>query len=144
MSLGYINKHLFEGEQIIYEGRFHWVDKIRPWLFLILLGIIVIGIFMFIVDLVRIQTTEFAVTSRRVVMKTGFLRARVIEITLDSIEGSRIKQGPLGRIFGFGELELEGRGDSVISFPRMAKPDVFRAQIEIARQASHNSPKGEA
>lgn len=144
MSLGYVSKHLFKGEQIIHEGRFHWVDKIRPWLFLVLLGIIVIGIFMFVVDLVRIQTTEFAVTSRRVVMKTGFLRARVIEITLDSIEGSRIKQGPLGRIFGFGELELEGRGDSKIEFPRMVKPDVFRAQIEIARQAGQKAQADKA
>ncbi|MDX1293019.1 MAG: PH domain-containing protein [Hyphomonas sp.] len=133
---GYIEKRLYEGEILRYRGKFHWIAYARAWLALIVLGIIIFGIVYFIMEMVRINTTEFVVTDRRVVLKTGLWSADVEEIALDAIEGSSLKQGILGRIFGYGRLSINGRGETHIRFPNMAHPQEFRAQAEKAKQTA--------
>jgi len=130
---GYIEKRLYDGETLRYRGEFHWLSHLRAWLALILLGVVIFGIVFFISEQIRLRTTEFAVTDRRVVLKKGLFSADVQEITLDSIEGSSIRQGIMGRIFGFGHLAINGRGETHIAFPVMAHPATFRAHAERAK-----------
>ena len=136
----YIDKRLYDGEQVVYRGRFHGLSWVPGWLALIFLGVLVIGIVMFISEQIRLRTTEFAVTDRRVILKSGFFRADVQEITLDAIEGSAIHQGPFGRLFHYGRLTIRGRGDTHIHFPSMARPSKFRAEAEHARHDSEQEP----
>ena len=133
---GYLDKRLYEGEILRYRGEFHWIEYAKAWLMLIVFGIIIFGIVYFIAEMVRLNTTEFVVTDRRVVKKTGLWSANVEEITLDSIEGSSLNQGILGRIFGFGRLSVHGRGETHIQFPNMAHPQKFRAEAEKSKQAA--------
>ncbi|MFT5776245.1 MAG: putative membrane protein YdbT with pleckstrin-like domain [Hyphomonas sp.] len=133
---GYIEKRLYEGETLRYQGQFHWLSHFRAWLALIVLGIVIFGIVFFIAEQIRLRTTEFAVTDRRVVLKKGLFSADVQEITLDSIEGSSIRQGVFGRIFGFGHLSINGRGETHIVFPVMANPATFRAHAERTKQST--------
>ena len=132
---GYIEKRLYEGETLRYRGQFHWLEHAKAWLMLIVFGILIFGIVYFIAEMVRLSTTEFVVTDRRVVMKTGLWSADVNEIALDAIEGSSLNQGIVGRIFGFGRLSVHGRGETHINFPNMAHPQTFRAEAEKAKQA---------
>jgi hypothetical protein len=91
----YVNSHLDPDERVVHEARIHWIvylssmfplgaglvlaipggNYVTPWggLALILVG--VIGLAM---AYVRQVTSEFAVTNRRVIVKTGFLSRRTI------------------------------------------------------------------
>lgn len=131
----YIESNLYEGEQLLYSGQFHWLHWARAWAALLVLGIVIFGIVFFIAEMIRLNTTEFAVTDRRVVMKKGLWSADLQEISLDAIEGSTLNQSVLGRMFGFGRLTVHGRGEMHIDFPTMAKPKDFRLHAERSRQA---------
>ncbi|WP_158085655.1 PH domain-containing protein [Henriciella aquimarina] len=130
----YIEKNLSEDEEVLYWGEFHWLWYARAWAALIIFGILIIGIIYFIYEMLRLKTTEFAVTSRRIVMKRGILSAHVDQLSLSSIEGADLDQGIIGRIFGFGSLEIEGRGEGEIRFPPMARPGAF---LKAANNASN-------
>ncbi|MEQ8557367.1 MAG: PH domain-containing protein [Henriciella sp.] len=129
----YIEKSLSDTEEVLYWGKFHWLWYARAWAALIIFGILIIGIIYFIYEMLRLKTTEFAVTNRRIVMKKGILSAHVDQLSLSSIEGADLDQGIIGRLFGFGRLEIEGRGEGEILFPPMAKPGQF---LRAANKAS--------
>lgn len=133
--MSYLSRRLATGEKILAEGRFHWVQKLWPWVALLVLGIIGVGIVIWLAEMFRMGTTRMVVTNRRVLMKRGFFTIRVDELTLNSIEGAEIRQGVLGRLFGYGKLILRGRGDTHIEFPTMDRPGRFRAAVESARMA---------
>lgn len=136
----YIEKRLFDGEEIVYCGDFPGIHKFWAWVALLFLGIIVIGIFIFIGMMVHFRTTEFCVTSRRIVLKKGFFTANMYELELDAIEGAHVRQTFFGRIFGYGTVEVRGRGESDIDFPTMSKPGAFVAAIEEARMNAQAAP----
>jgi uncharacterized membrane protein YdbT with pleckstrin-like domain len=138
--MSYISRRLAPGETILHRGRFHFVQEIWPWVALLVLGILVIGIIIWLVELVRMNTTQMAVTNRRVLLKRGFFVVRLDELTLGSIEGSHIHQSIFGRMFGYGRLTLQGRGDTHLQFPTMDGPSRFRAAIEQARMQGEAAP----
>jgi uncharacterized membrane protein YdbT with pleckstrin-like domain len=131
--MSYLSRRLASGETVVYEGRFHWIQWTLPWLALLVLGIIVIGIFIWIREMMRLTTTRMIVTNRRVMLKKGFFTIHVDELILDSIEGAHIDQSIFGRIFGYGKLMLRGRGDTHVEFPTMNAPSRFSAAIEDVR-----------
>ncbi len=138
--MSYIAKRLAPGEQVAVEGRFHWLQYVYAWLALIVLGIVVIGVIIWIREMVRLATTEFTVTNRRVMLKQGFFTVKVDELTLGSIEGSHIDQSVIGRLFGYGRLTIRGRGETQIRLPTMARPSRLRAATEGALMAEEARP----
>lgn len=142
--MSYISKRLAPDEVIVAEGRFHWLQYVWPWLALIFLGILIIGVVIWIKEMVRLNTTDFIVTNRRIVLKKGIINVDVDEMNLSSIEGSHIEQSILGRIFGYGQLTVHGRGEMEIRFPTMAKAGEFRAAAEGARMEGEIHPVEEA
>ncbi|MEP7211037.1 MAG: PH domain-containing protein [Alphaproteobacteria bacterium] len=138
--MSYIAKRLAPNEVIEVEGRFHWSQYLYAWAALLVLGVLVIGIVIWIREMVRLNTTEFVVTSRRVILKQGWLAVKSDELTLSSIEGSHIDQSIPGRLFGYGRLTIRGRGDTHLLFPTMAQPARFRAAAEAARMAEEARP----
>ncbi|HEV7694514.1 MAG TPA: PH domain-containing protein [Hyphomonadaceae bacterium] len=131
--MSYISRRLAPGEKMVREGRFHFFQQLWPWLALLFLGIIVIGVIIFVREMFRLGTTRMAVTNRRVILKRGFFMVNADELTLGSVEGAHIHQSIFGRLFGYGRLTIRGRGDTELHFPTMANPAQFRAAIESAR-----------
>jgi uncharacterized membrane protein YdbT with pleckstrin-like domain len=74
-------------------------------------------------------TTEFAVTSRRVIYKDGLLRRRTVEMNLAAVESVDVVQSILGRILGFGEVRIHGTGGSWEPYPTISDPLTFRSHI---------------
>ncbi len=138
--MSYIAKRLAPGETILHEGRFHWMQRGAPWFALLFLGILVIGVIIWAAELVRLKTTEMYITNRRVVLKRGFFSVKVDELNLASVEGARIGQSFIARIFGFGRLTLRGKGETQIVFPSMNRPSSFRSALEAARMADEARP----
>lgn len=133
--MSYIEKSLGANEHVIARAHFHWLYAVKAWLALIFLGIILIGIWIFATMMIRKGTTEIAVTSHRFVEKTGLFTLRTNEISLHNIEGVKLEQSFLGRLFGYGHLRIEGTGIDAVTIPDIANPIAFRAAIETAKDA---------
>ena len=138
--MSYLAKRLAPSETIVAVGRFHWLQHFYAWALLVLLGIVLVGIAIWVREMFRLGTTEFIVTDRRIVLKQGFFNVRVDEVTLGSIEGAHIDQSLMGRLFNYGRLTIRGRGDTHLEFPTMANPAQFRAAAEGVRPVNGPAP----
>jgi uncharacterized membrane protein YdbT with pleckstrin-like domain len=132
--MSYIQKSLGAKERIVAEAHFHWTYTLGA----VVLACTVIGLIVAIPMFIRIATTEIAVTSHRLVQKTGLLSLHTNELSLNNIEGVRVDQGFWGRIFGFGQVRIEGTGVDAVQLPTIADPIAFRAAIETAKDELRN------
>jgi uncharacterized membrane protein YdbT with pleckstrin-like domain len=129
----YVDKSLAADEAILVRGRWPMAYWVGAWVQLIVLGILVIGIVLFIAAVIRMKTTEFAVTDRRVIFKSGWLTRTTEELAVESIEAVHLEQSIWGRLSRYGRIMVTGTGDSRVHFPPMAEPIAFRRAIEEAR-----------
>lgn len=74
-------------------------------------------------------TTEFAVTNRRVIAKTGFIRRHTLEILLSRIESVSVNQDVLGRLLNYGTVTVTGTGGTKESFRAIVEPIGVRKKI---------------
>ena len=132
--MSYIEQSLGAHETVIARAHFHWIYKLQAWLALIFLGIFLIGIYIFFSMMIRMWTTEIAVTTSRFIEKTGFFSLKTNEIALPNIEGVRVTQSFWGRIFGYGHLRIEGTGIDAIEIPTISDPVGFRRALETAKE----------
>src|SRR6266700_7309204 len=76
------------------------------------------------------RTSEFAVTNKRVLIKTGLIRCHSLETLLSKIESIGVTQGILGRLLDFGPIVVSGTGGSKEPFHRIADPMRFRRKVQ--------------
>lgn len=99
------------------------------------LAFVVLGAtYRFLDRLVLFLTSEFAVTSKRVLGKTGFIRLKTLDIVLAKVEAIRIDQSILGRLCNYGDVEVTGTGgtEEVLRFI----PDPIEFSKSIQEQLS--------
>jgi uncharacterized membrane protein YdbT with pleckstrin-like domain len=123
----YIEGALVNGEQIVHTGR---VSLWGLW-HLIALGVLLlpafgIGIVFLAMAYIRYKSTELAVTTRRIIVKYGFIRRQTVEINLSKAESIQVDQGILGRMFDFGTLVISGTGTSHAPLVGISEPLAFR------------------
>ena len=144
--MSYVEKHLMPGEQIEYRTNLHWLVFILPtllliaaiWLFsldgniakilayILMVGVLVTGLS----AVIERRSSEFAVTNKRVLIKTGLIRRHSLETLLSKIESIGVDQSLLGRILGFGTIVISGTGGSKEPFHRIADPMMFRRRVQ--------------
>ena len=73
---------------------------------------------------------EFAVTNKRVIVKTGLISRRTLEMNLSKIESVNVDQSIMGRILGYGTITIIGTGGTRESFPKIANPLLFRKKFQ--------------
>jgi uncharacterized membrane protein YdbT with pleckstrin-like domain len=134
--MSYIEQSLGDGERLVAVARFHWWYSVKAWAALIFLGIIIIGIVIFVRMMLRKWTTEIGITTHRFVEKTGWLTLNTAEIALPNIEGVKVTQGVWGKLLGYGQIRIEGTGIDAIELPDIADPIGFRRAIESAKEGS--------
>ena len=133
--MSYVLRSLAPGERVRLQARMHWILWLRAWLALVFLGVVVIGIVMFVRDAMVLMTTEIAITSRRIILKRGWISRHSAELEMTSVEAVNVDQDIWGRIFGFGRVEVHGTGDDVWTSPLIAAPVRFRRELEAALSA---------
>jgi uncharacterized membrane protein YdbT with pleckstrin-like domain len=79
--------------------------------------------------LIRRQTTELAVTDRRVIYKSGVLARHTLEMNRSKVESVDVDQSLLGRLFGFGTIVVRGTGGSLEPIRMISDPLTFRSHI---------------
>lgn len=163
--MSYIDRSLGDGETVIARAHFHWLYISAAWAWLLiplmLLGyaysraqtqpdpymvgagiLFILGFLMFLRMMVRKWSTEIGVTSHRFVERYGLVGMRTNEIALPNIEGVRVNQSILGRIFGYGTVRIEGTGVDSVTTPTIADPVGFVRAIQTARE--HTAQRFEA
>ena len=155
--MNYINKTLMADEQLLYYTHPHGVVFFPPVLWLLLAiflplvntgdaaGFAVFGhtlcewvtrlallmvVYSFFSSLASYMTSEYAITNRRIIMKTGLIRRNAFEIFLQRIESVQVAQSVFGRIMNYGIVTIGGVGGSKDMFYYIPRPLVFRQKIQ--------------
>lgn len=97
--------------------------------------VVLVTLAMFGVRYARWSTTEFVVTTERVISRTGVLAKNGIEIPLDRINTVFFEQQPLERILGSGDLGIESAGEGGRqTFANIRKPNMVQAEIYAQKE----------
>jgi len=129
---------LIEGEELVLDLRPHWVALVWPTLVAVLVlvgwtlvfsnapedgavrsivvwGALAVGLALLIWYSVRgfvaWATSNFAVTSDRIIHREGFIAKRTMEIPLEAINDIRFHQSILERIVGAGDLIIQSASE---------------------------------
>jgi uncharacterized membrane protein YdbT with pleckstrin-like domain len=123
--MSYVENNLIQGEQIVYRAELHWIIFIWPVIF----SFALIGVPWLIAAIFQKKTTEMAVTNKRVIIKTGIISRRTIEMNLSKIENIEVNQSIIGRIFGYGIITIVGTGGTHEPFKNVSQPLDFRKSV---------------
>lgn len=147
----YIEESLSKDEKIHEIFNLHWFAKIPMVIWIILailaLGFVLIGdsatsigflalpacgiaVLLAIWEWLKLKSLEQGVTNKRVIRKTGFISRKTDEMKITSIETVEINQGIWGRIFGYGNVKITGRGISDVVFVKIDNPLKVKKSIE--------------
>ena len=123
----YIEEALVKDEKVVHIGH---ISLWSLW-HLIALGVLLlpafgIGLIFLVIAYVRYKSVELAVTTKRLIVKHGFVRRQTVEINLNRVESIQVEQGLLGRLFNFGTLIVAGTGTSHAPLTGIAEPMGFR------------------
>ena len=91
---------------------------------------LVIAAIVFVVGLVRRNSTEMGLTNKRVIVKTGLANRRTIELLLSRIESVVIEEPAMGRMLGYGTVIIRGTGGTPEVFEKIAHPLEFREHVQ--------------
>ncbi len=81
------------------------------------------------------STTEFVVTTERVISRTGVVAKNGIEIPLDRINTVFFEQGAFERLLGSGDLGIESAGEGGRqTFTNIRKPNMVQAEIYAQKE----------
>lgn len=128
--MSYVSRTLGSKEKILFSTSYH----LFYWLGGFLLCLTIIGLPWGLWILVRAISSEIAVTSDRFVRKTGLISFQTEEVSLDKIEEVTVDQTILGRLFGYGTLQVHGTGTGTIEVKMVDDPVRLRREIQTARE----------
>ncbi len=145
--MSYVDDNLTAGEQVLHRAKLHWGIFVGPAILLSIGFIIAIAVgagvgggggaslalvilLLFAIPTIRALvvylTTEFAVTSRRVIAKRGFIKRQTLELNHNRVEGLALEQGIIARIFNAGTITVNGTGGTEQEIPFIIRPMEFR------------------
>jgi uncharacterized membrane protein YdbT with pleckstrin-like domain len=137
----YIDTVLSKDEHVLHRGQVsYW--SVFPLIVVgvLLLPVFFIGAILIVIAILRVISTELAVTNKRLIAKFGFISRETVELNIVRIESIQISQGLIGRIFNFGSLLMSGTGTTSAPIPGIANPLAFRNQFfEIQEQVRNGT-----
>ncbi len=158
--MSYIDSHLLPGEVVQYRTKLHWKIFVVPVLVSIvmvalalwaisaerrILAIppVAVAVIVLFVAWIRRHSSEFAVTSKRVIIKLGVTTTKSMELLLSKIEGIAVSQSLGGRMFGFGEIVVTGSGGTQERFNNIQSPLDFRQAVQAATDGGMGETRDE-
>jgi uncharacterized membrane protein YdbT with pleckstrin-like domain len=162
MANSYIDRLMASHERIILVSRQHWfllvrsiLVEISAMLVLIAIGIIfavnlphlaalsVAVIFLLIMfpiatmtrDILEWTNRQYIVTNRRVIQIFGIINKNIIDSSLDKVNDVKMEQSVLGRLFGYGDIEILTASEYGINqFNKIADPIDFKTAMLNAKE----------
>ena len=139
--MGYVEANLLPDEKLVHKATLHWLIFWKA-IFVTALGtillvlapavgivVVVIGLVLFVPPWIARRSSEFAVTTKRVIVKTGLIQRRTLELLLRQVEAISVDQSFMGRVFNYGSITLSGTGGVREVFHNIAAPLEFRRHI---------------
>jgi uncharacterized membrane protein YdbT with pleckstrin-like domain len=139
--MGYIESNLLPDEHVVHRAHLHWVIFLRAATVLIV-GLVttvfvpvlgaamaLVGLLLLLPPYLKRRSSEYGVTTKRVIIKTGLVQRRTIELLLRQVEAISVDQSVIGRFLGYGTLTLTGTGGVKEVFHDIAAPLEFRRSI---------------
>ena len=159
--MGYVERHLLPRERLLYTTRLHWGLFAKPvlamiagvaltwvlytgvpdppWLWQAGVLLAACGVLWLGLRWIEWETSEFAVTSVRLIFKVGLVARYTTELLLSKVESISVTQGPGGRILNNGDLTVTGTGAVREVFPRVHDPVGFRNAVQHASSRPANA-----
>lgn len=100
-------------------------------------ALLVCGVVTILMGVMRRNATEMAVTNRRVVIKTGLVSRKTIEMLLAKVESIEVSETAVGRMLGYGTIVVIGTGGTPEPFHKVAHPLEFRSQVQQQIEKLH-------
>jgi uncharacterized membrane protein YdbT with pleckstrin-like domain len=159
--VAFSTKYLNEDEEIILDLRPHWWYMASSsavfGLFILLVVIVVaagwpdalawvigiglvVALVWFVSKYLQWVSTNFVVTSERVIYRSGVLQKRGIEIPLDRINTVHFRQKLIERFLGQGDLRIESASEqgqqtfSNVRHPNAVQQEIYRAKENDERR----------
>ena len=161
--MGYLEDLMGKNEKIVLTTRQHWITivgalLVNGFLVLLLLGIGVISsvflgplgwiaiavtgiialvpLWRLVSDWLHWSNDLYVVTNRRIVQAQGVINKHVIDSSLEKINDVVLTQSALGRMLGYGDLEiLTGSEIGVNLLRRIAEPVRFKTEMLNQKEA---------
>lgn len=151
---------LNQSEEVVLDLRPHWAKLFFPVVFvvlaiaatvaslaleaeqvisLILLAVLAAAVIFLLVRYVKWTTTNFVVTTERLIHREGVIAKHGIEIPLDRVQTIRFNQTIFERMIGAGDLLIESAGETGSNnFEDIRKPSVVQNVIYREIEAYEN------
>ncbi len=148
---------LLPEEKIIFKTNPHWLFVVAPEVALAVLGTLIVkslpfllpgqipgarelpgffgAAFSFVMTVVFLDwvCTKYYLTTMRLIEEGGIIGKRIRSIRLDKVQDITCRFGIAGRIFGFGDIEIESAGTyGKIVFGSLPSPQRLQEEIEKA------------
>lgn len=126
--MGYVDDHLMPNERVVYRTTLHWIMFLGP----ALASLVLIGLPWLIAAWVKFRSSEFAVTDKRLIVKTGFIQRQTSEMLLQKVESISVDQTVMGRMLDFGTVTIRGTGGTPEVYARIRRPLELRRHAHFA------------
>jgi uncharacterized membrane protein YdbT with pleckstrin-like domain len=133
--VSYVESVVGAGERILFQGRVSAWSLFWYWVTGLLLLVVGVGLVIWIVAWVKLRTTELAVTTKRVIVKRGFIQRSTIEINVPRIESVQVEQSVMGRLLNYGTVVFSGAGTPQATIDHIADPLAFRKAVLAAQES---------
>ena len=149
--MSYVKHVLQKDETVRYLTTYHWIvyvpglallavgcavwlaslaaSSMKDLLVILAILLVVIAALMLLSAWFQRWTTEIAVTNKRIIYKRGFIQRKTIEMHMDKVTTVDVTQSILGRVLGYGDLRIEGAGQSFEELKMIASPIEFRNHV---------------
>ncbi|MGB6976595.1 MAG: PH domain-containing protein, partial [Gammaproteobacteria bacterium] len=135
--MSYIDNNLMSDEKVLYRAKPHWII-FWPTLFFLLLSLalyafglkqpllnapftihlsslmarlaLILAIILAMPEFITYATSEYGLTNKRVLMKTGLFRRISLDIRLTRVESIAVQQTLLGQLLDYGSILISGVG----------------------------------
>jgi uncharacterized membrane protein YdbT with pleckstrin-like domain len=134
----FLTTYLQHGEEIRYRARIHIFLFLQPAVLLAIgfmcyfdearITLLFLGLVALVQRVLVKVGSIYAVTNKRVIIKTGVISRRTVELVLAKCEGIQVIQSVAGRIFGYGSIVVT-TGGATNCYYYVANPYRFKRAI---------------
>lgn len=142
--MSHVEKNLAPNEKIIHRTQMHPIAYTGP-VFLALIGLSVLtmgqpGIGLATTTLLaaalwagitflQIKSSEYVLTDKRVIIKTGIINIETFEILLNKVGGINLQEGLIEEKLGYGNIVVRDTGSAQKKFKNIIKAGEFKTAI---------------
>lgn len=155
----FIRETLLSDEKLVYVTRPHWVvfaPCVAAFIFsfivylygpvyfsfrfgllggydlyqLLAFAVFLVGAYWLLQALIKYYASEYGITDKRVLMKTGLIRRASLEIFLYKLEAIHVDQTIMGRILNYGTIVIIGTGGTEDYYLYIPDPLGFRKRVQ--------------